>query len=97
MKMKSTGALATTPFHVQSGSISVPILVFAMQGHYFIRDGEYIYETAASADKKFIVLEGANHGLGPCAPCAALHNNADYSNARINLFNQIRDWVNERY
>jgi pimeloyl-ACP methyl ester carboxylesterase len=77
--------------------ISVPILVVAMQGHYFIRDGEYIYETSASADKEFIVLEGANHGLGPCAPCAALHNNADYSNARINLFNHIRDWVNERY
>ncbi len=75
----------------------MPILVVAMQGHYFIRDGEYIYETSASADKEFIVLEGANHGLGPCAPCAALHNNADYSNTRINLFNHIRDWVNERY
>lgn len=77
-------------------SISVPILVFAMQGHYFIRDGEYIYEQSGSEDKSFVVLEGANHGLGPCAPCAALHN-ADYSNARTNLFNHIRDWVNERY
>ena len=76
--------------------ISVPILVFSMQGHYFIRDGEYIFETAASADKDFIILEGANHGLGPCNPCAALHN-ADYSNARINLFNYIKDWVLARY
>jgi pimeloyl-ACP methyl ester carboxylesterase len=77
--------------------ISVPILVVAMQGHYFIRDGEYIYETAASADKTFIVLEGANHGLGPCAPCSALHGGADYSRARINLFDHIRDWVNNRF
>jgi pimeloyl-ACP methyl ester carboxylesterase len=77
--------------------ISVPILVVAMQGHYFIRDGEYIYETSASANKKFIVLEGANHGLGPCAPCSMLHGGADYSRARINLFDHIRDWVNERY
>jgi pimeloyl-ACP methyl ester carboxylesterase len=77
-------------------SISVPILVVAMQGHYFIRDGEYIYETSTSTDKSFIVLEGANHGLGPCTPCATLHN-ADYSQARVNLFNQIRDWVNLRY
>jgi pimeloyl-ACP methyl ester carboxylesterase len=76
--------------------ISVPILVFSMQGHYFIRDGEYIFETAASADKDFIILEGANHGLGPCNPCAALHN-ADYSNARINLFNYIKEWVLARY
>ena len=77
-------------------SISIPILVVAMQGHYFIRDGEYIYETSNSTDKSFIVLEGANHGLGPCTPCATLHN-ADYSQARVNLFNHIRDWVNLRY
>jgi pimeloyl-ACP methyl ester carboxylesterase len=77
-------------------SISVPILVMAMQGHYFIRDGEYIYETAASMDKEFIVVEGANHGLGPCDPCAALHN-ADYSNARTNMFNYIDDWVSARF
>ena len=77
-------------------SISVPILVMAMQGHYFIRDGEYIYESAASSDKEFIVVEGANHGLGPCAPCAALHK-ADYGNARTNMFNYIRDWVGDRF
>lgn len=77
-------------------SISVPILVMAMQGHYFIRDGEYIYEIAASTDKEFIVVEGANHGLGPCAPCAALHK-ANYGNARTNMFNYIRDWVNARF
>ena len=77
--------------------ISVPILVVAMQGHYFIRDGEYIYETSASADKEFIVLEGANHGLGPCAPCSTLHGGADYSRARINLFDHVRDWVGDRF
>lgn len=33
----------------------MPILVVAMQGHYFIRDGEYIYETATSSDKKFLL------------------------------------------
>ena len=76
--------------------ISVPILVVAMQGHYFIRDGEFIHETSRSADKDFIVLEGATHGLGPCVPCGTLHN-ADYGNARINLFNYVRDWVGARY
>ena len=77
-------------------SVAVPILVMAMQGHYFIRDGEYIYQTAASADKEFIIVEGANHGLGPCGPCAALHN-ADYSNARTNMFNYIDNWVSVRF
>jgi hypothetical protein len=50
-------------------SISVPILVVAMQGHYFIRDGEYIYETSKSSDNSFIVFEGVTHGLAPCVPC----------------------------
>lgn len=74
-------------------NIHVPILVMAMQGHYFIRDGEHIYESALSSDKDFVVVEGANHGLSPCAPCSALHGNADYSKARINLFNYVRDWA----
>jgi pimeloyl-ACP methyl ester carboxylesterase len=79
------------------GSISVPILVMSMQGHYFLRDGEHIYESSASKDKDFIVVEGSNHNLSPCAPCSALHGNADYSNARINMFNYIRDWANARF
>ena len=79
------------------GSISVPILVMSMQGHYFIRDGEHIYESSASKDKDFVVVEGATHGLSPCTACSALHGNADYSNARINLFNYVRDWANARF
>lgn len=77
--------------------ISVPILVAAMGGYFFIRDGEQIYEMSVSADKDFVVIEGANHSLAPCAPCSALHGGADYSKARINLFNYIRDWVNARF
>jgi pimeloyl-ACP methyl ester carboxylesterase len=77
--------------------ISVPILVMAMQGHYFIRDGEHIYESAASLDKDFVVVQGANHGLGPCTPCSELHGGADFSNARTNLFNYVRDWLSGRF
>ena len=77
--------------------ISVPILVMAMQGHYFIRDGEHIYESSASADKDYIVVEGATHGLAPCTACAAFHGTGPYNNARTNLFNYVRDWVNARF
>lgn len=69
----------------------------SMQGHYFIRDGEHIYESSVSKDKDFVVVEGATHGLSPCTACSALHGNADYSNARINLFNYVRDWANARF
>ena len=44
-------------------NISAPILITAMGAHYFIRDNEIHYEVAASADKDFIVIEGATHGI----------------------------------
>ena len=87
----------STPCAVASFSPSLPVLVMSMQGHYFIRDGEHIYESSVSKDKDFVVVEGATHGLSPCTACSALHGNADYSNARINLFNYVRDWANARF
>jgi hypothetical protein len=32
-----------------------------MQGHYFIRDGEFIYQSSVSTDKDYAVVEGATH------------------------------------
>jgi hypothetical protein len=87
----------STPCAVANLSPSLPVLVMSMQGHYFIRDGEHIYESSVSKDKDFVVVEGATHGLSPCTACSALHGNADYSNARINMFNYIRDWANARF
>ena len=75
-------------------SISVPILVVAAQGHYFIRDAEQIHEMSASAEKEFIVVEGMSHGLGPCENCAEF-TGAEYGNARSNLFDYIADWTAE--
>lgn len=78
-------------------SISVPILVIAAQGHYFIRDGEHIYEESASLDKEFIVIEGMTHGLGNCPACAAFHGTGPYTNVPANLWNYVADWVNDRF
>jgi pimeloyl-ACP methyl ester carboxylesterase len=79
------------------GSISVPILVMAMQGHYFIRDGEHIYESSASSDKDFVVVEGATHGLGNCTACAAFHGTGPYTNVPLNLWNYVGSWANGRF
>ena len=78
-------------------NISVPTLVMAMQGHYFIRDGEYIYESSASKDKQFVVVEGATHGLGNCNACADYHGTGPYTNVPRNLWNYVRDWANSRF
>ena len=75
--------------------ISVPTLVMAMQGHYFIRDGELIYESAASLDKEFLVVEGATHGLGNCTACAALYGTGPYNNVPLNLWNYVATWANK--
>ena len=85
----------STPCAVASLSPSLPILVMSMQGHYFIRDGEFIYQSSVSTDKDYVVVEGATHNLTPCTACSALHGNADYSKATLNLFNYVRDWANK--
>jgi hypothetical protein len=75
--------------------ISVPLLVTAMGAHYFIRDSELHYEAAASADKDFVVIEGATHGFAPCRPCETTPG--QYSNSQINLFEYVKKWVAARF
>ena len=76
-------------------NISVPLLVTAMGGHYFIRDNEIHYEVAASADKDFIVLEGATHGIRPCTACETTPG--QYSNSVKNYFDYVQKWINARF
>jgi hypothetical protein len=75
--------------------ISVPVLFGAMQGHYFIRDNEIHYELSASADKDFIVIEGATHGITPCVPCEQFPG--QYSNSVKNFFDYVAGWINARF
>jgi pimeloyl-ACP methyl ester carboxylesterase len=76
--------------------IHIPILVTAMGGYYFIRDGELIFQNSASADKDFFVIEGANHSLTGCTPCSAV-TGVSYANARKNLFDLAASWANARF
>ena len=75
--------------------ITVPTLVTAMGAHYFIRDSEIHYDVSASRDKDFIVIEGATHGLGACAPCETTPG--QYSNSQKNLFDYVAKWIAARY
>ncbi len=87
----------SAPCAVQN--ISVPLLVVTMGGHYFIRDGEIIYNMATTSDKDYIVVEGATHGGTPCKSCVPGGQKYDgrYDNAVKNNFNYIADWINKRY
>lgn len=75
--------------------IAVPVLIAAMGGHYFVRDSEVHYEVAASADKDFVVIEGATHGGTPCTACEPTPG--AYSNATKNFFDYVARWINARY
>ena len=78
---------------------SVPLLIAAMGGHYFIRDSEIILENAASKDKQLIVIEGATHGGTPCKDCMPDGQPYDgrYDNAVKNSFDYMAKWINERF
>ena len=86
----------STPCSLQQ--VSVPLLVVAMGGHYFIRDSEIIHEMAASKDKDFIVVEGATHGGTPCRVCMpdGLAYDGRYDNAVKNNFDYLSKWINAR-
>jgi pimeloyl-ACP methyl ester carboxylesterase len=78
--------------------ISVPILIMAMGGHYFIRDNEIHYEVAGSKDKDkdFVVVEGSVHGMIPCKPCSKVTGQS-YSNVTKNLYDYAANWANQRF
>jgi hypothetical protein len=76
--------------------ISVPLLITAMGGHYFVRDNEIHYEVAASKDKDYVVAEGAVHGMTPCEECSKATGQS-YANVTKNLYDYIAKWTNERF
>jgi len=80
---------------VRCQSISIPILITAMGAHYFIRDNEIHYDTAISADKEFIVIEGATHGFAPCTACETTPG--QYANSQKNFFDYAAKWIAARF
>lgn len=76
-------------------AISIPLLVTAMGGHYFIRDNEIHYDVAKSKDRDFVIIEGATHGQTPCVPCE--RSPGQYSNTVRNFFDYVGDWINKRF
>ena len=83
----------STPCNLQQ--LTVPLLVTAMGGHYFIRDAEQYFDMAASADKDFYVIEGATHGGTECTACETTPK--QYANATKNLFDLMRAWMEARF
>lgn len=77
------------------GQISVPVLIFGMGGHYFVRDNEINFDAAASKDKDYVIIEGASHGITPCGECETTPG--QYGNAVKNFFDYAAKWIETRY
>ncbi len=78
-------------------NVSVPVLITAMGGHYFIRVSETFYEMAASQDKDYIVLEGAVHGITPCEACVPGGYDGRYDNSVKNYYDYVAEWIYQRF
>ena len=73
--------------------ITKPLLITNMGAHYFMSDGEYFLSQAKSADKDFITIEGATHGIGPCTACTG----GPYPNVVKNFYNYVAQWIKDRF
>ena len=85
----------STPCMLQS--VTVPLLAAANQASFqnLIQEIEINYLYARSADKDFIVVEGATTGVTPCTNCP-LPASA-YANVTNNFFNYASKWINDRF
>jgi hypothetical protein len=85
----------STPCMLQN--VTAPLLAAANQASFqnLIQEVEINYLYSRSADKDFIVVEGATTGVTPCTNCP-LPASA-YSNVTNNFFNYAVKWINDRF
>ena len=92
--MATESASATsTPAHVKT--ITVPLLVMVMTGHYFIQSGELIMEKSGSADREMVGVEGASHGITPCEPCAK--TKGQFGDTVKRTYDYLDGWLAKRF
>jgi len=85
----------STPCMLQQ--VSVPLLAAANQASFqnLIQEVEINYLYAKSADKDFIVVEGATTGVTPCTNC--VNPATSYANVTKNFFDYAAKWINDRF
>ncbi len=77
------------------GGIRSPLLVMSMTGHYWIVPSEMYYDTARTADKTLVYVEGASHGLTPCKPCATTPG--EFGDTVTEIFDYMGNWATQRF
>jgi pimeloyl-ACP methyl ester carboxylesterase len=79
--------------------ITKPLLIVAHGAHYFLAPDEIIFDAAKSADKTFVILEGAVHGGTACGACEQMHGLARgyYGDTLGRSHDYMDDWLAKRF
>lgn len=83
----------STPANMEG--VTVPTLIMAMTGHYWMVPSEIFYEHARSADKELSFVEGATHSFTPCEPCA--QTPGQFGDTMKTTFDHVAAWLAHRY
>jgi hypothetical protein len=78
---------AQVPGNLQT--VSAPVYLLAMTGHYFVVAAETMWEHAASTDRTLQYVHGADHMGQPLT--------AEYGDTRTVVYDALSDWLAERF
>jgi len=83
----------STPGNIST--ITVPLLVMVMTGHYFLHSGELLIERSGSTEKELVGVEGASHGIRPCEQCG--ETPGQFGDTVKRTYDYIDSWLANRY
>jgi hypothetical protein len=70
-------------------TVSSPLLLTAMTGHYFVVQSEIMWNHADSSDKTLLFIDGATHKARPLRP--------EYGDTRRTTYEAIDRWISDRF
>jgi hypothetical protein len=79
--------------------ITKPLLIVAHGAHYFLVPDEIIFDNARSADKTFIVTEGAVHAGTACTACEQMLGlpQGYYGDTLARTYDYMEEWLAKRF
>jgi pimeloyl-ACP methyl ester carboxylesterase len=83
----------STPENIKG--VTVPTLIMAMTGHYWMVSSEMFYERSGADDKSLVFVEGASHGFTPCTACE--DTPGEFGDTVATTFDHLAGWLAERY
>ncbi len=80
-------------------TVTKPLLMISHGAHYFMAPDEMIFDAAKSADKTFVVVEGATHPGTPCGDCETARGlpKGYYGDTLTRRHDYFDEWLSKRF